>query len=63
MRYPRGEVKNMVIYGYRYNGKMVTTESGYQYRDIEIVEEEAKIVRRIFRRWQRVLPIQMLPEV
>lgn len=48
MRYPRGEVKNMVIYGYRYNGKMVTTESGYQYRDIEIVEEEAKIVRRIF---------------
>lgn len=23
MRYPRGEVKNMVIYGYRYNGKML----------------------------------------
>ena len=33
----------------RYNGKTVTTESGYEYKDIEIVEEEAKIVRRIFR--------------
>lgn len=48
MRYPKGEVKNVVIYGYRYNGKMVTTPSGYQYKDIEIVEEEAAVVRRIF---------------
>lgn len=48
MRYPKGEVKNYVIYGYRYNGKMVTTPSGYQYKDIEIVEEEAAVVRRIF---------------
>lgn len=48
MRYPKGEVKNLVMYGYRYNGKMVTTESGYQCKDIEIVEEEAKVVRRIF---------------
>lgn len=48
MRYPKGEVKNLVMYGYRYNGKMVTTESGYQCKDIEIVEEEAEVVRRIF---------------
>lgn len=36
------------MYGYRYNGKMVTSESGYEYKDIEIVEEEARVVRRIF---------------
>ena len=36
------------MYGYRYNGKMVTSESGYEYNDIEIVEEEARVVRRIF---------------
>lgn len=48
MRFPKGDVPNKIIYGYRHNGKMVTTESGYQYKDIEIVEEEAKIVRRIF---------------
>lgn len=49
MRFPKGDVPNKIIYGYRYNGKMVTTESGYKYKDIEIVEEEAKIVRRVFR--------------
>lgn len=49
MRFPKGEVPNKIMYGYRYNGKTVTTESGYEYKDIEIVEEEAKIVRRIFR--------------
>lgn len=48
MRFPKGEVPNKIMYGYRYNGKMVTSESGYEYKDIEIVEEEAKVVRRIF---------------
>lgn len=48
MRFPKGEVPNRIMYGYRYNGKMVTSESGYEYKDIEIVEEEAKVVRRIF---------------
>ena len=48
MRFPKGEVPNKIMYGYRYNGKIVTTESGYEYKDIEIVEEEAKVVRRIF---------------
>lgn len=49
MRFKRGDVRNEVIYGYRYNGAMVTSASGYQYKDVEIVEEEAEIVRRIFR--------------
>ena len=48
MRFPKGEVPNKLMYGYRYNGKTVTTESGYEYKDIEIAEEEAKVVRRIF---------------
>lgn len=48
-RFPKGEVRNQELYGYRYNGKTVTTDSGYQYKDIEIVEEEARVVRRIFR--------------
>ena len=47
-RFPRGDVRNQKLYGYRYSGKMVVNKSGYQYREIEIVEEEAKIVRRIF---------------
>lgn len=48
MRFPKGEGRNAVIYGYRYNGKVITLESGYKYKDIEIVEEEAAVVRRIF---------------
>ena len=48
MRFPKGDVPNKILYGYRYNGKMVTSESGYEYKDIEIVEEEARVVRRIF---------------
>jgi DNA invertase Pin-like site-specific DNA recombinase len=47
-RFPKGEVRNQQLYGYRYNGRMIITESGYRYRDIEIVEEEAEVVRRIF---------------
>lgn len=48
MRFMRGDIRNIEIYGYRFNGEMVTTESGYKYKDVEIVEEEAEIVRRIF---------------
>lgn len=51
-RYPMGEVKNVVIYGYRYaegEDAYEQTESGYKLRKVEIVEEEAAIVRRIFR--------------
>lgn len=47
-RFPKGEVRNQKLYGYRYNGETVITESGYRYRDIEIVDGEAEIVRRVF---------------
>ena len=47
-RFPRGDVRNQELYGYHYNGKILTTESGYQYKDIRIVEEEAAVIRRIF---------------
>jgi DNA invertase Pin-like site-specific DNA recombinase len=47
-RYPKGDVRNQQLYGYRYNGKTVRTRSDYEYKDIEIVEEEAEVVRSIF---------------
>lgn len=49
--YPKGEARNIPIYGYRYaegNDAYQTTANGYSFRKIEIVEEEAIIVRRIF---------------
>ncbi|MDO5546842.1 MAG: recombinase family protein, partial [Eubacteriales bacterium] len=50
-RYPKGQVRNYDIYGYRFaegEDSMETLEDGYQIHRIEIVEEEAEIVRRIF---------------
>ena len=51
-RYPKGQARNYDIYGYRYaegEDAFETTEDGYEIRRVEIVEEEAAIVRRIFR--------------
>ena len=50
-RYPKGQVRNYDIYGYRYaEGKNAfeMMEDGYEIRRVELVEEEAAIVRRIF---------------
>ncbi len=47
-RFPRGDVPNRDIYGYRFTGEYKTAKSGYRYRTVEIVEEEAAIVRWIF---------------
>ncbi|HJC87069.1 MAG TPA: recombinase family protein [Candidatus Eisenbergiella intestinigallinarum] len=50
-RYPKGQARNYDIYGYRYakgEDAFETTEDGYEIRRVEIVEEEAAIVRRIF---------------
>lgn len=47
-RLPKGEVRNFTIYGYRYSGEWETLPSGYRRRSIEIVPEEAEVVRRIF---------------
>lgn len=49
MRFRRGDVRNEAIYGYRYTGQWIIHESGYPFRAVEVVEEEAAIVRRIFR--------------
>lgn len=49
--YPKGEARNIPIYGYRYaSGSQAyqTTENGYTFRRVEIVEQEAAVVRRIF---------------
>lgn len=48
-RFPKGQVRNFDIYGYRYTGEMAEMDDGYRCREIEIVEEEAEVVRRIFR--------------
>lgn len=49
-RFPRGDVRNQDIYGYRFTKEVVTTESGYRYRAVEIVPEEARVVRWVFER-------------
>ena len=48
MRMQLGNVPNAAIYGYRFTGNWLYTEDGYRYREIEVVEEEAKIVQLIF---------------
>lgn len=47
-RYPRGDVANQPIYGYQFAGKNIITKSGYCYRAVEVVPEEAVVVRWIF---------------
>ncbi|HJC87103.1 MAG TPA: recombinase family protein [Candidatus Eisenbergiella intestinigallinarum] len=50
-RYPKGQARNYDIYGYCYakgEDAFETMEDGYQIHRVEIVEEEAAIVRRIF---------------
>lgn len=47
-RMPKGEMRNVAVYGYRYSGEIETMASGYKRRSIEIVEDEAEVVRRIF---------------
>ncbi len=47
-RFPRGEVPNRAIYGYRFTGEKRAMKSGYTYREVEIVPEEAEVVRWIF---------------
>lgn len=50
-RFPEGKVRNRDIYGYRYaegEDAYQEMENGYRLRRVEIVEEEARVVRRIF---------------
>lgn len=50
-RYPKGEVRNYDVYGYRFaegEDAMETLEDCYQIHRVEVIEEEAEVVRRIF---------------
>lgn len=44
----RGEVCNYEIYGYRFADTFTETETGYRWQNVEIVENEAQVVRWIF---------------
>lgn len=47
-RYTVGEVPNELIYGYRWSDSNTLMLSGYKYRNIEVVPEEAEIIQRVF---------------
>lgn len=47
-RYAAGEVPNEPIYGYRWTCNGTIMPSGYKYKNVEIVPEEAEVVRRVF---------------
>ena len=47
-RFPRGDVRNQALYGYRYTGSYAVSESGYRYQTLEIVTEEAAVIQWIF---------------
>lgn len=47
-RFPQGEVHNREIYGYRFTRQVITTQRGYCYRAVEVVPEEADVVRWVF---------------
>ena len=44
-------MRNKDIYGYRFTGEYLTTESGYRYRAVAPVEKEAEVVRWIFQNY------------
>jgi DNA invertase Pin-like site-specific DNA recombinase len=50
-RFPKGHTQNIDLYGYRFmegEDSIETLEGGYQIRRLEIVEEEAEVIRYIF---------------
>ena len=50
-RFPKGEMRNVAVYGYRYaegEDSLEIMESGYRRRKVEIIDEQAKVVRRVF---------------
>ena len=50
MRNSQGDVRNVKLYGYRFSGNWICNETGYKYREVEVVEEEAREVQYIFRK-------------
>jgi len=59
-RYPRGNVPNQAIFGYRFTGEILTAESGYRYRAVEVIPEEAAVVRWVFEQAAKGIPYQEL---
>ena len=47
-RYVAGEVPNETIYGYRWADSYTVMASGYKYRNVALVPEEAEIVKKVF---------------
>ena len=48
MNMSQGNVPNAAMYGYRYTGNWLCAENGYEYREVEIVPEEANVIQTIF---------------
>lgn len=48
MNMSQGNAPNVAMYGYCYTQNWLCAENGYEYREIGIVPEEARIVRMIF---------------
>ena len=47
-RAPKGDLPNYEVYGYRLSDEIEVTDTGYRRRKVEIIPEEAEIVRSIF---------------
>ena len=48
-RAPKGDLPNYACYGYRLSDETEVTETGYKRRKVEIIPEEAEVVKEIFR--------------
>lgn len=60
MRNSQGDVRNVKLYGYRFSGNWICNETGYKYREVEVVEEEARVVQFVF---QKVADDQSYSEI
>ena len=47
-RAPKGDLPNYEVYGYRLSDEIEVTDTGYRRRKVEIIPEEAEIVKTIF---------------
>ena len=48
-RAPKGDLPNYACYGYRLTDEIEVTDNNYRRRKVEIIPEEAEVVREIFR--------------
>lgn len=50
MRMQQGNVPNAAIYGYRFTGNWLCAPNGYRYKEVEVIEKEAEVVRMIYQK-------------